>query len=87
MVRQAVVTLKLNTAGIDPDLVGNHLLRAGGAMALKLQNYKDTTIMKMGRWSGLTFTEYIHHQIAYLSKDMSSNMAQPLPFLNIAVIH
>ena len=35
-VRQAVRTLKLHEAGIDPDLVGVHSLRAGGAMALQL---------------------------------------------------
>eukprot|EP00957_Ditylum_brightwellii_P007800 590479-Ditylum_brightwellii.AAC.1 len=35
-IREAVTRLGLYEAGIDPDLVGIHSLRAGGAMALKL---------------------------------------------------
>ena len=86
MIRAVVRTLKLHEAGIDPDLVGVHSLRAGGAMALKLQGKSDTTITKMGRWSGLTFLDYIHNQIAHLSKDLSTEMSQSLPFLNIASV-
>ena len=59
--RLAVQTLGLHKNGIDADLVGPHSLRAGGAMALKLTGADDTTIMKMGRWSGLTFLQYIHN--------------------------
>jgi len=45
-VRQAVHTLKLHEAGIDPDLVGVHSLRDGGAMALQLHGVDATIIMK-----------------------------------------
>ena len=86
MVRKAASKLKLHDQGIDPDLIGAHSLRAGGAMALKLHGFSDTTIMKMGRWRSLTFTQYIHNQIAHLAKDISSKMSMPLPFLNIASI-
>jgi hypothetical protein len=41
-VRASVKTLELHKNGIDPDLVGVHSLRAGGAMALKLQGVSDT---------------------------------------------
>jgi hypothetical protein len=85
-VRLAARALKLEKNAIDPDLVGAHSLRAGGAMALKLHGFDDTTIMKMGRWTSLTFLEYIHTQIAHLSKDVSKKMSIPLPFLNIAAI-
>jgi hypothetical protein len=85
-VRLAAKALKLERNAIDPDLVGAHSLRAGGAMALKLHGFDDTTIMKMGRWTSLTFLEYIHTQIAHLSKDVSQKMSMPLPFLNIAAI-
>ena len=51
MVRQSAADLNLHEKGIDPDLIGSHSLRAGGAMALKLHNYADTTIQKLGRWS------------------------------------
>ena len=70
-IRASVRALKLHKAGIDPDIVGVHSLRAGGAMALKLHSESDTTIMKHGRWSGLTFLQYIHNQIGHLSKDLS----------------
>ena len=86
MVRGAASKLKLHEQGIDPDLIGAHSLRAGGAMALKLHGFADTTIMKMGRWRSLTFTQYIHNQIAHLAKDISSKMSMPLPYLNIASI-
>jgi hypothetical protein len=86
LVRQTAASLGLNEFAIDPDLLGSHSLRAGGAMALKLHGYDDTTIMKMGRWTSLTFLQYIHNQIAHLSKDISQKMSEPLPFLNIAAI-
>ena len=86
MVRLACSNLNLAKQGIDIDLVGAHSLRAGGAMALKLHGESDTTIMKMGRWTSLTFLQYIHSQIAHLSKDLSKKMSMPLPFLNIAAI-
>ena len=85
-IRTAVATLKLESAGINPDLVGVHSLRAGGAMSLKLQGETDTTIMKMGRWTSLTFLQYIHNQIAHLSKDISTKMSQDLHFQNISAI-
>ena len=84
--RAAVKRLQLDSAGIDPDLVGVHSLRAGGAMALKLHGKSDATVMKVGRWSGLTDLDYIHNQIAHLSSNLSSEMNTPLPFLNIAAI-
>ena len=55
-------------------------------MALKLHGESDMTIMKHGRWSGLTFLQYIHNQIGHLSKDLSKKMAMPVPFKNIASI-
>ena len=84
--KEVITNIKLHLKGIDPDLIAVHSLRAGGAMALELAGEGDTTIMKMGRWRSLTFTEYIHTQIAHLSKDISEKMSMPLPFLNIASI-
>ena len=85
-VRQAVSSLNLQQCGIDIDLVGVHSLRAGGAMALKLQGENDTTIMKMGRWTSLTFLQYIHNQIAHLSKGLATKMSTRLNYQNIAAI-
>lgn len=85
-VRKAVHDLNLHQRGITPDLVGVHSLRAGGAMALKLNGSNDTTIMKHGRWTSMTFLQYIHNQIAHLSSDLSRQMSTKLTFTNIAAI-
>ena len=69
IIRAAVTTLHLYDAGIDPDLVGNYLLRAGGSMSLKLKGHPYTTILKIGCWLGLTFLQFIHNQIAHLAKN------------------
>ena len=53
-------------------------------MAMKAQGPSDTTIKKQGRWSSMTFLEYIHNQIAHFSKDLSTKMSEPVPFLNVA---
>ena len=40
--------------------------------------------MKMGRWQGVTFREYICEQLASYSKGMSKNMKQKFNFINVA---
>ena len=85
-VRAKVKKLKLNLKAIDPDLVRENSLRAGGAMELKLHGYNDTTIMKMGRWTSLTFLQYIQNQISHLSKNIPQKMSMTLPFVNVAAI-
>ena len=85
-IKSAAVKLNLGQHGIDPDLIGSHSLRAGGAMALKLQQYSDTLIQKLGRWSSTTWLQYIHTQIAHLAKGVATKMSEDLPFFNIAFI-
>ena len=55
MISAAVTTLHLHATGIDPDIVGNHSLRARGSIILKIKGHQDILIMNIGRWSGLTF--------------------------------
>ena len=55
-------------------------------MALKLTGADDTTIMKMGRWTSLTFLQYIHNQIDHLSASLSTKMSTKLDYTNIAAI-
>eukprot|EP00957_Ditylum_brightwellii_P044591 3381146-Ditylum_brightwellii.AAC.1 len=86
LLHTAVKSLNLHEAGIDPDLIGVHSLRARGAMALKLHEAADTTIMKHGRWTSLTFLQYIHNQIGNLSKDISQKMSTTVKFQSIASI-
>ena len=85
-IRSAAEALQLHKNGLNAYLLGMHLLRAGGTMTLKLQGEKDTTIMKMGRWTSLTFLQYIHHQIAHLKKDISQKMSKKIHFQNISTI-
>ena len=47
--------LELHHQGIDPDLVGSHLLRAGGAIKLKLHGYDDTTMKNLAGGPALPF--------------------------------
>jgi hypothetical protein len=65
LIRQALVA-----QGYDMRRIGIHSLRASGAMALKLQGAVDSTIMKIGRWSGTT-----HAQIGALNAGLAAHMA------------
>ncbi|MEM7495227.1 MAG: hypothetical protein AAF471_03640 [Myxococcota bacterium] len=76
-IKQAVVTLKLESRGITPDLVSSHSLRAGGAMALHLSGASADTIKKQGRWSGDTYQQYIHNQLSAFQTGLSSKMLKP----------
>ena len=49
-VRTAAKILKVQERGIEPDMEGANSLRVGGAMALKIMGYKDSTIRKLGWW-------------------------------------
>ena len=53
--RSAAKTLRLQERGIDPNMIGAHSLQAGGAMALKIMEYKDSTIRKFGLWTSDTW--------------------------------
>ena len=55
-------------------------------MALKLHEFSDMTIIKMGRWTSLIFLQYIHNEIAHLTKEISRKMSIELPFINVAAI-
>ena len=81
-IRGAVAATGLSQRGILPSRVGSHSLRAGGAMAMKLNGCDLITIMKTGRWTSLTFLTYIHNQIAHLGANITHRMAQPVPFFS-----
>lgn len=85
-IRQVVKDLKLHRQGIDATIIGNHSLRSGGAMALKLAGYSDSEIQKLGRWKSATWLMYMHNQIAHLTKGVAKSMSIPIPFLNIGFI-
>jgi hypothetical protein len=52
-------------------------------MALKLNGYGKTEIMKLGRWTSTTFLTYIHSQIAALSAGIATRMTRRIEFFNV----
>jgi hypothetical protein len=82
-VKAAVRALQLHLCGFTADLVSSHSLRAGGAMAMKLNGEDRDTIRKQGRWSSDTFLMYIHEQIAAFSSGISKRMSRHIPFINL----
>jgi hypothetical protein len=81
---KAVVTrLNMKKHGFQVAQISSHSLRAGGVMALHLDNIPTHTIRKMGRWSSDTFLDYINGQIAVFSAGLSTAMGRNVFFHNI----
>ena len=70
--------------GYTLDRVSSHSLRAGGAMAMKLSGASDSTIMRIGRWTSLTYLTYIHSQIGALAKGVAWKMSKCFHFQNVS---
>jgi len=85
-VRTAAKSLNLQDKGIDPDLIGAHSLQAGGAMALKIMGYNDSTIRKFCRWTSDKWRMYQHSQISKLYEGVAQKMSTHFAFHNIAFI-
>jgi hypothetical protein len=73
----------LLTKGYTLDRISPHSLRAGGAMAMKLSGESDSTIMKVGRWTSLTYLTYIHSQIGTLTAGLAWRMSKAFTFQNV----
>jgi hypothetical protein len=52
-------------------------------MAMKLSGALDSTIMRVGQWSLLTYLFYIHSQISALTAGLSKLMATQVRFQNV----
>jgi hypothetical protein len=61
----------------------SHSLCAGGAMAMKLSGATDSTIMRIGQWTSLTYLTYIHTQIGALSAGVAWKMSRCFTFQNV----
>ena len=83
-VKNTVSSLGLEASGFPRQSVSSHSLRAGGAMAMKLNGIDRDTIKKFGRWSSDTFLMYIHEQISAFSQGVSTTMSNEILFQNIA---
>ena len=73
----------LLTRGYTTNRVSSHSLRAGGAMALKLAGESLDTIMRVGRWTSLTYMTYIQAQIGALAKGLAWRMSKNHIFHNV----
>lgn len=83
LIKKAVVLLGLDKKGFPPESVSSHSLRAGGAMAMHLNNIDRDKIRKQGRWSSDTFLMYIHEQISAFSAGLSLKMSTDIAWHNI----
>jgi hypothetical protein len=69
--------------GYTLNWISLHSLGAGGAMALKLSGASDSTIMRVGRWTSLTYLTYIHTQIGALTAGVAWKMSTVFTFQNV----
>jgi hypothetical protein len=69
--------------GYTLNRISSHSLRAGGAMALKLSGASDSTIMRVGRWTSLTYLTYIQRQIGVLTAGLAWRMSKAFTFQNV----
>jgi hypothetical protein len=82
-VRWGATADSLISRGYTLDCISLHSLRAGGAMAMKLSGASDSTIMRVGRWSSLTYLTYIHSQIGALTAGVAWKMSKAFTFQNV----
>jgi hypothetical protein len=52
-------------------------------MALKLSKASDSTIMRVGRWTSLTYLTYIHTQFGALTAGVAQMMSTTFTFQNV----
>lgn len=64
--------------------IGTHSICASGAMQLYLNDVTEEKIKKIGRWKSATWLTYIHSQISAVTAGLSSRMARPVVYHNIA---
>jgi hypothetical protein len=73
-IRAAVASLGHEKLGFNPEDVGTHSNRSGGAMGMFLAGTPIYTIMLMGRWSSDAFMRYIRKQVLQLSHGIAAKM-------------
>ena len=83
-IKLAAGAIGLFNLGYEPEDVSSHSLRAGGAMAMHINDVDVVTIRKMGRWKSDTFLMYIHEQISAFAAGVSIKMSNSIPFRHIA---
>jgi hypothetical protein len=82
-IRVAALRSMIWLQGYDLLRIGPHSLRASGDMQLKLNGASDSVIQKLGRWSNMTWLQYLHGQISCLTSGLSARMATPVLYFNV----
>ena len=72
--------------GLEKGDFGTHSIRAGGAMAMALDDVPPFRIMMIGRWSSDAFLKYIRKQIDQFSHNISSQMNKHMHFRHIPIV-
>jgi len=83
VVKDAIPAIQLGNLHFEKLEVGSHSLRAGGAMALYLNNHSMLEIQRAGRWTSTTFLEYIHSQLSATTRGLAQSMANAVPSINM----
>ena len=74
---------QLLARGYSLDQVSLHSLRAGRVMAMKLSGESNSTMMRVERWSSLTYLTYIHSQIGALTARVAWRISTAFTFQNV----
>ena len=82
-VRWGATSDSLLTRGYTINCISLHSLHAGSAMAMKLSGASDSTIMRVWRWTSLTYLAYIHSQIGALTAGVAWRMSTAFTFQNV----
>jgi hypothetical protein len=83
LTKSGVSLLGLDKKGFPPESVSSDSLRAGGGMAMHLNDIDRDKIWKQGRWSSDTFLMYIHEQIPAFSTGLAMKMLTEIGSHNI----
>ncbi len=70
----------LMTKGYTLTRISSHSPRAGGGMAMKMSGASDSTIIRVGQWTSLTYLTYIHMQIGALTSGLAWRMSTAFTF-------
>jgi len=84
VVKDAISAVGLGHSRFEKAEVGTHSLRAGGAMAMYLNNHSTLEIQRAGRWTSTTFLEYIHSQLSATTRGLAQSMSNAVPSINMA---
>ena len=81
--RASATAIGKDALGFKPEDISTHSLRAGGAMAMYLNDIPVYTIMLIGRWSSDAFLRYIRKQVQEFSRGVASRMIREEQFFHV----